>query len=166
MTEKVDIVNENDEVIGKTTRKKAHGDGLRHRSVMFFVFDPEGNLLVTKRSDQKRFFPGYWSVVLGGHVPAGFSYEEALVKEVEEEIGVPADEYERMATFKKEIEEEKENVKLFKVKVDPDKVELSSKEFEKGRFVRPRKLKAELENKDFLPETEMVLEHLELYGPA
>jgi isopentenyldiphosphate isomerase len=33
-----DIVDENDNVIGKASREECHGRGLIHRSVMFFVF--------------------------------------------------------------------------------------------------------------------------------
>jgi len=161
MTEELDIVNKDDQIIGKSTRKDAHDKKLRHRSVMFFVFDQNGKLLMTKRSEDKRFYPGYWSIVLGGHVPAGFSYEEALEKEMEEEIGTTAP-CENLGSFKKEIEEENENVRLYKAVVDPKKIELSPKEFEKGLFVTFEELESEKKKKNFLPETKMVLEFLNL----
>jgi len=162
MSEKLDIVDEDDEIIDVKTRKEAHDKGLRHRSVMFFVFNPEGKLLMTQRSEDKRFYPVHWSVVLGGHVTSGFSYDEALEKEMEEEIGLVGD-YEEIGSFTKEIKEEKENVKLYKVEVDPEEIELSPIEFEKARFIRPEDIAEELKDKDIVPETKEVLEKLEDY---
>lgn len=160
MTEELDIVNEDDQVVRKCTRKEAHDEKLRHRSVMFFVFNRDGELLMTKRSADKRFFPSYWSIVLGGHVPSGYDYEEALEKEMEEELGVLGD-YEEVGSFKKDIEEEKENVKLYRAFVDPKDIELSPEEFEEGRFIDPDELRSKMDQKDFLPETEIVLRFLE-----
>lgn len=156
MAEKLDIVNEEDEVVGVKTRKEAHDEGLRHRSVMFFVFNHDENLLMTQRSEDKRFYPGYWSIVLGGHVTSGLSYEEALKKEMEEEIGVRG-KYKEMGGFKKDIEEEKENVKLFKTEVDPEKIELSTEEFKMARFISPDEIEDIIKEKDFVPETKEVL---------
>ncbi len=160
MKEKLDVVNEDDKVIDVKTRKEVHDKKLRHRSVMFFVFREDGKLLMTKRSADKRFFPGYWSIVLGGHVPSGYDYEEALEKEMEEELGVSA-EYEELGSFTKEIKEEKENVKLFRTVVRPEEIELSAEEFEEGLFISIERLNSEMEEKPFLPETKMVLEYLE-----
>lgn len=160
MAEKLDIVNEEDEVIGVKTRKEVHDEKLRHRSVMFFVFSEDGKLLLTKRSADKRFYPNYWSIVIGGHVPSEHSYEEALEKEMEEELGVLAD-HEELGFFKKDIDEEKENVKLFKIFVKAEKIELSSEEFDIGRFVKLEDLKSEIEEKPFLPETKIVLDFLD-----
>ena len=39
MTEIFSIVDEDDNVIGKATRKEVHDKKLIHRSVMFFIFD-------------------------------------------------------------------------------------------------------------------------------
>ncbi len=162
MTEELDIVDEEDEVIDVRSRKEAHDEGLRHRSVMFFVFDPDGKLLMTQRSEDKRFYPSHWSVVLGGHVTSGLSYDEALEKEMEEEIGLVGD-YEKIGYFTKDIKEEKENVRLYRVEAEPDKIELSPLEFERAEFVELNALEAKIEERDMVPETEQVLDLLKGY---
>ena len=159
MNEKLDIVNGEDEIVDVKTRKEAHDRKLRHRSVMFFVFNYHGKFLMTQRSGDKRFYPRHWSVVLGGHVTSGLSYEEALEKEMEEEIGLIGD-YEEIGSFTKDIEEENENVRLYKVEVNPEDIELSPVEFERARFVSLDEVEEELKDKNVLPETEQVLELL------
>ena len=44
-------------------------------------------LLLGKRAAGRRFYPGVWDLI-GGHVEAGEAPEEALVRELGEEIGV------------------------------------------------------------------------------
>ena len=58
-----------------------------------------GDILVNLRDDDPRIiFPNQWSLI-GGHVEAGESPEEGLVREVAEEIGYPVTEYHPLATF-------------------------------------------------------------------
>jgi len=118
-----------------------------------------GKILVTKRSDNKDFFPGYWSIVLGGHVKSGETYEEALITEMNEEINTVGG-YEKLGEFVKDIKEELEHVNLYKVKVEPDEIDLLDKEFQKGEFWTEEKIKSKINELDFLPETEGVIKYL------
>ncbi len=158
MVEYLDIVDENDKVVGRCTREEAHSKGKRHRTVMFFVLSPDGKIMVTKRTDNKDFFPGYRSVVMGGHVSSGDTYEEALKREAREEIGTFGD-YKEIGRFTKDIPEETENVKLYTIEVDPEDVRLSKDEFVEGRFIPLNDILKDVEKSDdFLPETKQVLE--------
>ena len=63
------------------------------------LVNPDGEILVNLRDDDPRIiFPNQWSLI-GGHVEAGESPEEGLVREVEEEIGYRLDGYHPLATF-------------------------------------------------------------------
>lgn len=161
MKEYLDVVDEEDRIIGRCSRDKAHSEGLRHRTVMFFLMDTEGRIMVTKRSEKKDFFPGYKSVVMGGHVGAGSTYGDALEKEVKEEAGTMG-EYVKIGEFFKDIPEEKENVMLFTVYVKPQEVEICRDEFESGEFLELEEVyKLVRDSDDFLPETDIVLKLLE-----
>ncbi len=149
-----DVVDENDNVIGKASREECHKRGLIHRSVMFFIFDDEDKVLVTKRTKTKDFFPGYWSIVLGGHVHVGESYDEAVVREMEEEAGLKAKPF-FISSFKKRIPEEKENVNVYGVVVK-ERISLNDEELEKGEFLGLEEIEEKLKNQDFLPETEIL----------
>ncbi|MDR7279937.1 NUDIX hydrolase [Catenuloplanes atrovinosus] len=50
------------------------------------IVDDDGRIFVQRRSAQRRLFPDTWDIV-GGHVEAGESVEDALHREVREETG-------------------------------------------------------------------------------
>jgi mutator protein MutT len=55
------------------------------------LFDREGKLLIYLRDNKPEIpFPGYWDF-FGGHIEAGETPEQALVREVREELGVGLD---------------------------------------------------------------------------
>lgn len=83
------IVNEQDEVIGKITRKKAHQNpNIIHRAIAVLIFNPNGKLLIQKRSLTKDTSPGYWSDSIGGHVGYKEDYLSVAVREIKEELGI------------------------------------------------------------------------------
>ncbi len=157
--EYLDVVNEKNEVIDKKPRKVVHEKGLPHRTVMFFVRSHDGKILVTKRSENKEFFPGYWSIVLGGHVASGDTYEETVSKEMKEEINTLG-EFKKLGEFVKDIDEETEYVNLYEVHVNKDEIKLLDKEFEKGEFWSKEKIMEELDKRNFLPETYKVIDYI------
>jgi isopentenyl-diphosphate delta-isomerase type 1 len=156
-----DVVDEDDNIKGKASREECHKKGLIHRSVMFFVFNEEGKILVTKRTQKKDFFPGYWSMVLGGHVHSGESHDEAVVREMEEELGLKAKPF-FIDTFKKRIPEEKENVKVYGI-IAKDKITLNNDELEKGDFLGLDELEEKFKVHNFLPETKILFLILKRY---
>ena len=83
-----DIVNDSDEVIGYASRSEVHNRGLKHRSVHLLIFNKQGSVLLQKRSMEKDTFPGTWDSSVSGHVDSGENYDEALIRESWEELGV------------------------------------------------------------------------------
>jgi isopentenyl-diphosphate delta-isomerase type 1 len=84
------IVDENDQVVGEASMDGAHHKGLYHRISRVMVEDRAGRLLLQKRSPTVSTFPNCWDHSAAGHVDAGENYEEAAVRELEEEIGLKA----------------------------------------------------------------------------
>src|SRR3989338_11211782 len=92
MEEFMDIVNNEDKVIGKTTQKEIYDKKLTHRIVHVFLIDPKTKkVYLQKRSEKKDFLPGYYCTSAGGHVQSGESYKEAAKRELEEELGLKID---------------------------------------------------------------------------
>ncbi|MFJ4370323.1 NUDIX domain-containing protein [Streptomyces chartreusis] len=84
----LDIVDEQDRVIGRSPRGEAYAKGLRHRCVFIEARDAEGRLFVHRRTPTKLVFPSRYDMFVGGVVGAGETYDEAALREAEEELGV------------------------------------------------------------------------------
>ncbi|MER6471869.1 NUDIX hydrolase [Streptomyces collinus] len=84
----LDIVDEHDRVVDRVPRGEAYARGLRHRCVFVQVRDAAGRLFVHRRTATKLVFPSLYDLFVGGVVGAGESYDEAALREAEEELGV------------------------------------------------------------------------------
>lgn len=88
MTERLVLVDENDQPIGVGDRKEAWANGYYTRNIRVMLKDENGRVLSQKRSMKKDLFPGMWTFAAGGHVDEGETWEMAAARETEEEIGV------------------------------------------------------------------------------
>lgn len=52
------------------------------------LFNKQGEMLIQRRSLEKKGYPGYWDVSVGGGVLAGEGGREAAMREVREELGI------------------------------------------------------------------------------
>jgi isopentenyl-diphosphate Delta-isomerase len=162
MEEYFDIVSDDDEVVGLATRKDVHTKGFVHRSVVFFIFDVEGRIFVNQRTDTKEFYPGYWSIVFGGHVRAGEDYDDTVGREAEEEAGVTSQPF-FMASFKKRFDDlDRENVRVYGFVADREPV-LERTEIKQGAFLTLAELERKIGEEKFLPETARLSEILKNY---
>lgn len=86
--ELLNIVDDNDEIIGIEDRKAIHERGLLHREVHVYFITQNGEIIFQHRGKEKMSAPDLLDATVGGHVAAGDTYEETAVKEVREETGV------------------------------------------------------------------------------
>lgn len=84
----LDIVDEHDRVVGRRPRGEVYARGLRHRCVFVQARDAAGRLFVHRRTATKLVFPSLYDMFVGGVVGAGESYDDAALREAEEELGV------------------------------------------------------------------------------
>ena len=84
--EKVDIVDENLNVLYQVDKEEAHKQGLLHKTVVAEVVNSKGEWLLVKQAPQKQD-PGQYVSPIGGHVISGEHEVDALKREAEEEIG-------------------------------------------------------------------------------
>lgn len=93
--ELLDIVDEQGNPTGQTVeRKKAHREGIRHRSSHVWLFrwrEGKVEILLQKRSRKKDSFPGCYDISSAGHIPAGVDYLPSALRELREELGVEAE---------------------------------------------------------------------------
>ncbi len=90
MDELVDILDENGNYTGEICLKsEAHLKGLFHPTVHIWFYTPEGKILFQQRGKDKKTFPLLWDVSVAGHIEAGETFQQAALREVAEEIGIP-----------------------------------------------------------------------------
>ena len=86
--ELIQIVDKNGNFTGQIMDKEeAHDKNLLHNEVAAFVINDKGQVLLQKRSANKRFNPNKWALC-AGHVDAYESLENAILREIKEEIGI------------------------------------------------------------------------------
>ncbi|MCS0636076.1 NUDIX domain-containing protein [Streptomyces sp. LP05-1] len=84
----LDVVDERDRVVGQAPRGEVYARALRHRCVFVLARDAEDRIFVHRRTPVKAIFPSRYDMFVGGVVGAGESYDEAALREAEEELGV------------------------------------------------------------------------------
>lgn len=87
-TEWVDVVDEDDRVIGRASRAEVRARNLLHRNVAVLCEDADGRIYLHQRSATKDLFPSLHDVFVAGVVGAGEPYDAAAVRELGEELGV------------------------------------------------------------------------------
>ena len=86
--ELIQIVDENGDFTGEILDKEeAHDRNLLHNEVAVFIINDQKQVLLQKRSANKRFDPNKWALC-AGHVDAYESLEDAALREIKEEIGI------------------------------------------------------------------------------
>jgi len=85
-----DIVDENDNLLGFTKpREQVHRELVDwHRITGVWIVNVEDKVLCQQRSFSKDVYPGMWMLTFGGHLKAGESYEENVLSELREELGL------------------------------------------------------------------------------
>lgn len=85
----LDLVDQDDNVIGKKRRSEVYAENLSNfRVVNVFLVNSEGEIWIPRRSANKRIFPLHLDMSMGGHVESGENYEDALKRELQEELNI------------------------------------------------------------------------------
>lgn len=87
--EYLDLVDENDNVIGKKLRSEIYAENLsNYRVINVFIVNSKGKIWIPRRIASKKIFPLCLDMSVGGHVKSGETYEDALKHETKDEINI------------------------------------------------------------------------------
>jgi isopentenyldiphosphate isomerase len=97
--EYLDVVDENNRVIGREVRSVIHRTGRWHRGVHIFLFTPGRKLLVQERS-LKQLSPNMLDCSVSEHLKAGENYPDAARRGLREELGIEQISLKQILQFK------------------------------------------------------------------
>lgn len=84
---RIPIVDENDNIIEYRERDNRDLNAI-YRVSSLWATDTDGNILLARRAFNKSHDPGKWGPAVAGTVEEGETYEQNIIKEAKEEIGL------------------------------------------------------------------------------
>lgn len=140
--ELLDVVDEDDNVIGVKTRGEIHARGLMHRAVHILVFNSSEELFIQKRSMSKDENPGQWDSSAAGHVDSGETYLQCAIRELEEELGVvPGHPLEHLFHVQPSLQNGMEHSPVYRCVFDGE-MQLQVEEIDEGAWKSPQQMDA------------------------
>ncbi len=134
--EMLDIVNDEDVVIGQEMRSTVHQKGLQHRGAHVFLFSEDGKMLIQKRNADRASSPSLLDCSVSEHVKAGESYLDAAMRGMKEEMGVEGIELKPLGTIKMEYgHNDNEISRIYEGRVKPELVRFDPVEISEIRYM-------------------------------
>lgn len=87
----VEIVDKENHTVGHVPRSEMRKKNLLHRAVKILVQNSQGQVFVHRRTSTKDLFPGMHDPFVGGVVESGESYEVAMARVLQSEVGIPSE---------------------------------------------------------------------------
>ena len=88
MTEKVILVDKNDQEVGSMEKQEVHVKGLLHRAFSVFVFNDKNELLLQRRAVKKYHSGGLWTNTCCSHPRQNETTLAAAERRLVEEMGI------------------------------------------------------------------------------
>jgi len=156
--EYIDIITRAGQKTGQSKpRKHIHRDGDWHRVIDICIVNPNGEVLIQRRSKTKESFPDLWDTSCAGHIEAGAESLETAIRELEEELGLTIDSKSLEYLFTIEdphitnngtyIDNELKDQYLLEMDLDPQNLNLQDEEVQDAKLVHFQTLEKALKER-------------------
>lgn len=149
--ELVDVVDEQDRVIGQATRQQMRRDRLLHRVVAVLCINSRNEIFVHRRTATKDLFPSLYDMFVAGTVESGEDYDQSAVRELAEELGITGVTPEPLFRHRFEGRDTRSHTQVYRVVWDGPLV-LQASEIAWGEFRTRESLIANLDGFVFVPD--------------
>lgn len=142
MPEIWDLYDKENNLTGQTIQRgKWMPKNRYHRVVEGWIRTSDGKFLLQQRAKSKKSYPNYWSCSAIGSVLAGESPEDAMIREMEEEIGVKIQKEDLV--LDRIITSYPAHFYIYKIEKDvkPEEIKLDPKEVQSYAFVTLEELR-------------------------
>ena len=101
MDEFVVLIDEQNNVIGTAPKDTVHTkDTPLHRGFSLFIFNSKKEILLTKRAEIKKTFPGVWTNTVCGHPGPDEPNIDAVKRRLKDELGINGVEIKEVAPYR------------------------------------------------------------------
>lgn len=163
--EMFDVLDEKGNKTGiQKSKEECYKEGHWFRSVHIWIINNNKEILLQKRSSNKSTFPNLWAVSVSGHVQAGESSMDTVIREIKEELGlsVTPEKCKYLFTLKREnvfencINRVFDDVYILVLNIDVNNTRLQKSELCEIKYFNYEKLKEMLIDKHpaFVPMDE------------
>lgn len=160
--EMLDVLDEKGNKTGiQKSKKELYQSGEWFCSVHIWIINDKREILLQKRSPKKTTFPNLWAVSVSGHVDAGETSIETVIREIKEELNldVREEQCKYLFTLKREnifencINRVFDDIYLLNLNIDVNNTKLQKSELCEIKYFDYNDLKNMLYNKDprFVP---------------
>lgn len=145
----LDLVNKQDEVVGRISREEAWSKRQPVRVINAFIINSQGQLWIPRRTAHKRLFPNSLDMSVGGHVESGEDYLACFKRETQEELNLNVDDvqWREIAYFSPFTTPLSAFMRVYEIQTDqtPD---YNKADFSEAFWLTPRQVLQRIENGD------------------
>lgn len=157
--ELVDLIDEQDRVIGWARRERIRRLNLLHRGVGILCLDPDGQIYVHRRTETKDVFPGMYDMFVGGVVGQGEDCDLAAAREIAEELGIKGPQPEPICRYLYLGPLNRSLVAVYKVTWE-GKIRHQPEEVEWGSYMSIEEIEAKIGEWNFVPDGLEIWNHI------